>query len=149
MLVPQTLAAARALLAGEDPGLPLADGYPHADTIDGLRLTVEHATSDDDLGWFMTLADDGRVVGDCGTKGWVDAEGRVEIGYGVAAPFRGHGYGLEAVDALVTWLREQPDARRVTAEVEVGNVASRRVLERLGFTLDDEVDGCWWFSTAL
>lgn len=147
VLVPQTLAATRALLAGEDPGLPLGQGYPHAGILDVMRFTVPNARSDDDLGaWFVTLAEDGRVIGDCGTKGWVDADGRVEIGYGLAAPFRGKGYGVEAVRALVGWVRCQPDVRAVVARVEVGNVASRRLLERLGFTLVGEADGCWEFA---
>jgi RimJ/RimL family protein N-acetyltransferase len=145
VLVPQTLDVARALLAGEDPGLPLASGYPHADTVDGLSIVMSHATSDVDLGgWFVTRAEDGRVIGDCGTKGWVDDQGRVEIGYGLAASFRGQGYGTEAVRAMVEWLRAQSDVRAVTAQVEVGNIASRRLLERLGFTLEGEVDGHWW-----
>ena len=67
VLLPQTLDAARALLAGEETGLMLADGYPHADTFDGLRLFVENGSTDDDGGWFVTLAD-GRVFGDCGTS---------------------------------------------------------------------------------
>ena len=40
-------AAASALLEGRDCGLPLADGYPHADTLDGLRMLVEHGGPDD------------------------------------------------------------------------------------------------------
>src|SRR6185436_10541978 len=72
VLLPQTLAQARALLEGEDPGLPLAEGYPHAETADALRMFVEHGESDSDAGWFVTLADDGRVIGDCGTAGWID-----------------------------------------------------------------------------
>lgn len=147
VLLPQTRAAATAMLAGEDAGLPLGAGYPHAGILDVWRFTVPSARSDADLGaWFITLAADGRVIGDCGTKGWVDGDGRVEIGYGLAAPFRNNGYGVEAVRALVDWLLDQPDVRAVTAEVEVGNIASRRLLERLGFTLEEEVDGCWWFS---
>jgi RimJ/RimL family protein N-acetyltransferase len=134
VLVPQTLESARALLAGEDTGLPLADGYPHADTFDALRMFVEHGTTDDDGGWFVTLAD-GRVIGDCGTLGWTDEDGRVEIGYGLAAPYRGEGYGTEAVRVLADWVAAQPGVTAVTAEVEVGNNASRRLLERLGFTL--------------
>ncbi len=102
VLVPQSLDAARALLAGEDPGLPLADGYPHADSLDAMRMYVEHGGPDDG-GWFVTLADDGRVVGDCGTFGPPDDEGRVEVGYGLAAPFRGRGLGTEAVGALVAF----------------------------------------------
>jgi RimJ/RimL family protein N-acetyltransferase len=136
VLVPQSRAAARALLAGEDPGLPLAAGYPHADSLDALRMQVEHGGADDG-GWFVTLASDGRVVGDCGTFGPPDEDGRVEIGYGLAAPSRGQGIGTEAVGALVGWLVTQPDVRLVTASVEVGNDPSRRLLERLGFTLTD------------
>ena len=142
VLVPQTLEAARALLAGQDAGLPLADGYPHADTFDALRMFVDWVTSDDEGGWFVTLAD-GRVIGDCGTHGWTDDAGRVEIGYGLAAPYRGQGYGTEAVRALAGWLAAQPDVRTVTASVEVGNVASRRLLERLDFELIDTADGHW------
>jgi len=142
VLVRQTREAVLALLSGEDCGLLLAEGYPHADTLDGLRLGVEHG-GPEAAGWFVTLAEDGRVIGDCGTHGWVDDEGRVEIGYGLAAPWRGRGYGTEAVTALVDWVAAQPAVRVVEASVEVGNETSRRLLERLGFTLTGERDRHW------
>jgi RimJ/RimL family protein N-acetyltransferase len=145
VLVPQTIAAGRALLAGEDPGLPLAEGYPHADTFDALRMFAENGASDDEGGWFITLTD-GPVIGDCGTAGWTDDEGRVEIGYGLAAPYRRLGYGTEAVRALADWVAAQSAVTAVTAAVEVGNVASRRLLERLGFTLVGTVDRHWQLS---
>jgi RimJ/RimL family protein N-acetyltransferase len=146
VLRPQTPREVRALIEGVDPGVPLAPGYPHADTLDGLRLTVEHSIDHGDLGWFVTRVEDGRVIGDCGTNGWTDEQGRVEIGYGLAAPFRGVGYGVEAVRALVDWLVTQPEVRTVVAEVEVGNTASRRLLERLGFSLSESVGRSWWFA---
>ena len=150
MLVPQTFEAAKALLEGADPGLPLGEGYPHADTLDALRMYVEHAGPDDggdfSGGWFVTLAEDGRIVGDCGTFGPPDENGSVEIGYGLAAPFRGRGYGTQAVRALVDWLLAHPDVRTVTASVEVGNEPSRRLLQSLHFTLASESDGHWHFE---
>ena len=142
VLVPQTREAALALLEGRDCGLPLAEGYPHADTLDGLRMYVEQGGPDDG-GWFVTLAEDGRVVGDCGTLGWTDEQGRVEIGYGLAAPFRGRGLGTEAVRVLADWVATQPGVRTVTASVAVGNEASRRLLERLGFVLVGEEERHW------
>jgi RimJ/RimL family protein N-acetyltransferase len=148
VLLPQTLESARAVLAGDDPGLPLADGYPHADTFDALRMFVEHATSDAEGGWFVTLAD-GRVIGDCGTLGWADPQGHVEIGYGIAAPYRGKGYGTEAVRALADWVAAEPGVTAVTAAVEVGNIASRRLLERLGFTLVDTAEGHWHLARGV
>ena len=56
-------------------------------------------------------------------------------GYGLAAPFRGRGLGTELVGLLAGWAAAQPGVRRVTAEVLVGNVASRRALEANGFAL--------------
>lgn len=145
VLVPQTRDAAAALLAGTDSGLPLAEGYPHADTFDALRMFVEFGGPEDG-GWFVTLAQDDRVIGDCGTHGWVDEDGRVEIGYGLAAPFRGRGFGTEAVRALADWVAGQPEVRVVSASVEVGNEPSRRLLERLGFVLEGVRDGHWRFE---
>lgn len=155
VLVPQTLAATRALVEGTDPGLVLAEGYPHADTLDGLRLAA--AGGGEDGGWFITVREPdaangsqqiGSVIGDCGTKGWVDEAGQVEIGYGLAAPWRGRGFGTEAVEALVGWLLLQPDVRRVVAEVELGNSASRRLLERLGFAVREIRGAACWFELS-
>jgi [ribosomal protein S5]-alanine N-acetyltransferase len=143
VLLPQTLAEARALLAGQDPGRPLAEGYPHADTADALRMYVENGGSDQDGGWFVTLADDGRIIGDCGTLGWTDDKGRVEIGYGLSAKFRRRGFGAETARALADWVAAQPGVHAVTAAVQFGNLASRRLLERLGFALVGEADGHW------
>lgn len=148
VLLPQTLDTARALLAGEDAGLLLADGYPHADTFDALRMFVEHGTSDAEGGWFVTLAD-GRVIGDCGTLGWADQRGQVEIGYGLAAPYRGKGYGTEAVRALADWVSAQPGVTAITAAVEVGNIASRRLLERLGFRLVETAEAHWHLARGV
>jgi RimJ/RimL family protein N-acetyltransferase len=49
---------------------------------------------------------------------------------------RGNGYGAEAVALLTGWLFEQLGAARVQAGTAVGNLAMRRVLERLGFTCE-------------
>lgn len=61
--------------------------------------------------------------------------GTVEIGYGLAEPYRGNGYGTEAAEALCVWLLTEAGATSITATgVEADNLASRRVLEKLGFT---------------
>jgi RimJ/RimL family protein N-acetyltransferase len=143
-LVPQSLAAVRALVDGGDPGLPLGAGYPHADSLDVLRLAALGGAAGGPGGWFVVLAGTGEVIGDCGPKGPADPEGGLEIGYGLASPYRGQGYGGEAVGAMVEWLRTVPGVREVTAEVAVGNTASRRLLERLGFAVERTEDGSWW-----
>ena len=89
---------------------------------------------------------DGVVIGDCGTTGPVGGDGTVEIGYGLAKPYRGRGYGGAAVRALSHWLVRQPGVREVVATVDAGNVASRRALERAGFKADSH--GRYALTTA-
>ncbi|HVE73920.1 MAG TPA: GNAT family N-acetyltransferase [Mycobacteriales bacterium] len=117
-------------------GLRAGAGWPHADTADALRPAAEHGSPGVDAGWLIVEPgpDGPAVVGDCGWRGGPDAEGTVEIGYGLAAPARGRGLGTEAVGLLTAWAEQQPGVRAVVAEVLVGNEASRRLLLRLGFT---------------
>jgi len=85
---------------------------------------------------FLVIDDEGRIAGECGTKTPPRPDGAVEIGYGLAAPSRGRGLGSAAVAALVDWLRALPNVSIVEAEVHIGNEASWRVVERLGFTTE-------------
>lgn len=135
-LVPVTPALARAILAGDLSAVTAARGWPHADTMDALRPVAESGGAE---GTFLVVLD-GTVVGDCGWFGPPGADGEVEIGYGLAAPVRGRGLGTAAVRLLLEWVRAQPGVRRVVARTDHGNAASRRLLERLGFTLDS-LDG--------
>lgn len=129
-LQPITASVAAAILEGDLTGIPAGEGWPHDDTLDGLRLAVGAGFAP---GWFVTL--DGQVIGDCGTHGPADAEGEIEIGYGLAPLFRGRGHGTELVRALSGWLLAQPGILRVRARINAQNVPSRRALERAGFTL--------------
>ena len=47
-------------------------------------------------------------------------------------PRRGQGYAGEAARALTEWALGQPGVRRVTAECLEDNLASIRVLEKIG-----------------
>jgi RimJ/RimL family protein N-acetyltransferase len=140
-LEPVTAEAARAVLAGDlsglaASGLKAADGWPHEDTADGLGMIVKTGQS---LSWFIVA--DGAVIGDCGLHGPVDEAGNVEIGYGLAAPSRGQGYGSEAVAAITEWLLSRPEVRQLRACTLPDNVPSRRVLEKAGFTYAGVEDG--------
>lgn len=133
-LEPIPLAVAGALLAGRPvPGLVAGAGWPHPDTLDALRMDVALGEADR-TGWFVVRRDDRAVIGECGWRGGPDPAGSAEIGYGLAAPYRGRGYGTELVAAMVGWCVRQPGLRQLVATVLPGNVPSRRVLERVGFT---------------
>lgn len=135
VLRPVARELAAALCAGDFGGITAGEGWPHEDSMDGLTGVAQGGS----LGWLVTL--DGAVVGDCGTHGPPDEAGTVEIGYGLAAPCRGRGYGKAVVRALSQWFLAQPGITRVLAHTLPDNVPSRRSLESAGFRLDGEDDG--------
>ena len=57
---------------------------------------------------------------------------RMGIGYAAARAHWGKGYVPEATRALIDWAFQQPSLYRVYATTDVENVASRRVLEKVG-----------------
>jgi [ribosomal protein S5]-alanine N-acetyltransferase len=138
---------ARALLAGDlDALAPLrpARGWPHADTMDGLRVSLMGAATDADTPLLAVLDDTDEVVGEGGWKGGPGPDGVAEIGYGLAAPYRGQGLGTELVGLLTTWVLQA--ARQVVAEVLADNVASRRALERNGYVLTHADEPYVWYA---
>jgi RimJ/RimL family protein N-acetyltransferase len=62
--------------------------------------------------------------------------GSGEIGYWLAPEGRGHGYATEAARAVCQWAFDRLRLEIIEWRAEVGNVASRRVAERVGFTVE-------------
>lgn len=60
--------------------------------------------------------------------------GRVEIGYGVVPAYAGRGFATAGVHLMVQQALSQPDVDQVYAETAVDNIASRRVVQKVGFT---------------
>jgi len=134
-LRPLSAADAAALAAGDFRRIQPGEGWPHEDSLDGLRM----AAGGYGVAWLITLGD--LVVGECGTHGSPDQDGVVEIGYGLAAPYRGRGHGGRTVRALAHWLLRQPGITAVLAHTDPQNVPSRRSLESAGFVLEGTFRG--------
>jgi RimJ/RimL family protein N-acetyltransferase len=143
VLTPLDDAVARAVLVGDFSAIRKAEGWPHDDTLDAIRMaTTPDARS---LVWLVVLGD--VVIGECGTVGGLNDAGEIELGYGLAAEHRGLGYGNEIAEALSGWLIVHPLVKRVVArEVLADNVASRRALENAGFLLEREEQGLTWYA---
>jgi ribosomal-protein-alanine N-acetyltransferase len=76
----------------------------------------------------------GVVVGDAGLHPLAGRGPDVELGYTLARAAWGHGYATEMGGALVDHAFGALGLARVMAQVEPANLASRRVLEKLGMT---------------
>ncbi len=79
--------------------------------------------------YMITLKETGEVIGMIDPR----IEGpKMGIGYGAARAHWGKGYVTEATRAIIDWAFQQPSMYRVYATTDIENVASRRVLEKVG-----------------
>lgn len=60
----------------------------------------------------------------------------MDLGYVLARPFWGQGYGTEAAKVLTQWALEQPEIYRVWAVCDVENPGSARVMQKVGMELE-------------
>ena len=76
---------------------------------------------------------DGSFVGWCSLTRWNPTFRSAGITYCLDDTAWGQGYATEAARALLVWAFDALDLNRVQTEVDTRNVASARVLEKLGF----------------
>ncbi|MFI6982818.1 GNAT family N-acetyltransferase [Embleya sp. NPDC050154] len=101
-------------------------------------------------------ASDGAFVGWCGLTNWNPDFRSASLGYCLDDAVWGHGYATEAAHALLQWAFDTLDLNRVQAETDTRNVASARVLEKIGFVregtlreeciVNGEVSDTWVFG---
>jgi ribosomal-protein-alanine N-acetyltransferase len=91
--------------------------------------------------WLMIVRAAPFGAGLAGFKGFPDAAGEAEIGYGIDPLYQNQGYMTEAVRRLIVWAFEEPACSAVTAKsVLKSNAASRRVAEKSGMSVYEETD---------
>jgi RimJ/RimL family protein N-acetyltransferase len=77
-----------------------------------------------------------RYIGGAGLRNVDGNPAILDIGYALAPDCHGRGYATEAVGALIDEAFRNRGAERVTAMIFVGNTASRKVVEKLGFLFE-------------
>jgi RimJ/RimL family protein N-acetyltransferase len=81
----------------------------------------------------MDRASHGSFIGWCSLTRWNPDYRSASLTYCLDDGAWGHGYATEGVRALLQWAFDTLDLNRVQAEADTRNVASARVLEKLGF----------------
>ncbi len=75
---------------------------------------------------------EGVLIGETGFHGPPDGSGTVEVGYSIAPEYRGRGFAFEATHALIDRAFDRPGIQRIVAACLDDNLASIKVLEKLG-----------------
>jgi [ribosomal protein S5]-alanine N-acetyltransferase len=82
--------------------------------------------------WGITCKPNDNLIGSCGFTWDREANG-AEIGYELASQFWRQGIMSEALRAILNYGFESEGVQFVIAQIMIENVASRRLLEKLGF----------------
>jgi ribosomal-protein-alanine N-acetyltransferase len=83
---------------------------------------------------FIIEKKDGSKIGFIGHFYVLHVAGKqLEIGYSLVPSERGKGYGTEATQVMVDYLFLSKDSMRIQAQTDPRNVASHRLLEKVGF----------------
>jgi RimJ/RimL family protein N-acetyltransferase len=96
----------------------------------GLRFAVE-------------LAGQPGMIGSVTLHHFVEQSRRCEVGYALARPYWRQGYAVEAMRAVVKHGFTALELNRIEADIDPGNLASARALERLGFRLEGQMPERW------
>ena len=84
--------------------------------------------------WGIELKESGKLIGTCGFFAFNEDAQKAELGYELGSAYQGKGYMSEALSAALAFLFRESSVNRVEAFVEPPNIASQRLLEKLGFT---------------
>lgn len=94
--------------------------------------------------WLVIFKVDRVAIGSAVFKNAPDANGEVEIGYGLGEGYRRYGYMTETVKALCGWALGRSGIKHVIAETDPDGFASQRVLRRCGFKEYSRGSTIWW-----
>jgi RimJ/RimL family protein N-acetyltransferase len=86
----------------------------------------------------------GKVFGHVNLHHFFKQNRRCEIGYALASTHWGHGYATEALEAALDYGFRELDLNRVEADIDPANLASARLLERLGFRKEGYMQERWF-----
>jgi len=123
-----------------DPELPKMVSWAahrdRADTVAFVEHQLEGLARGTDLTWGIAL--EGRVVGCIGLGGitWQFRAWRIdraELGYWLGRPHWGQGLMSEAALAATQWGFETLGLHKITIGCVEGNLASQRIIEKLGY----------------
>lgn len=105
---------------------PTFEGVKMALTLQGMYWR-EHGFGQ----WAMALKDEGTFIGYAGFK-QLEQTPEVELLYGIDKPYWNKGYTTEAARACLGYAFDKTALDRIVAVVNPDNIASWRVLEKVG-----------------
>ena len=119
----------------------LTDQFPHPYTRQDGEKFLALAMLDQPVRFFA-IEVNGEVVGSIGVFPQTDIHARnAEMGYWLAEPFWGQGIMTQAIREMVKYGFETFNISRIYARPFGSNLASQKILQKAGFTLEAKFPG--------
>ena len=135
--------------AASDPQIPTGTTVPSPYTEDEGRAFIERQWSRNDDGGALALAvavrDTDEAIGQV-YLGLSGIRGECRLGYWLVPEMRRRGFGSHAIALAADWLLHSSEVYRLVAEVHPENTASRRLLEKCGFTEEGTLRSWLWIG---
>ena len=114
----------------------LRDRFPHPYAVADARSFIDLMSREDPCTSFAIVMDE-RCVGGIALERQHDVHRlTAELGYWLGFDYWGRGIATQAIVGITAWAFEALDLQRIFAEPYADNLASCRVLEKAGFTLE-------------
>ncbi|WP_266172170.1 GNAT family N-acetyltransferase [Dyella subtropica] len=113
---------------GSDPLTSMEEAQKLIEAFAGWRQLPSPGTR-----WGIQRKADLRFLGSCGLFKWNRPWKSCAIGYELASFAQGEGFMFEALSTILDWGFENMGLNRVEAQVHPENLASTRLLSKLGF----------------
>lgn len=129
------------LLIFTDPRVMAAFDHPPFTREQMQRWLQRNLDHQNELGYGLfsvILKESGELIGDCGLEQMED-QNAAELGYDLRSEFWNRGYATEAACAIRVYAFEVLKLPRLISLIRVGNLPSKRVAEKVGMTLAEEI----------
>jgi len=125
---------------GSDPKVAFYADWPIRTSMDGLAESLSERAklweAGSQFSWVITLLAEDRAIGRVTTN---IHDQSADIGYLLNRRYWGNGYAAEATRPVIDWLLSLPSITKVWATCDTENIASIRVLEKLGFSRESRM----------
>jgi RimJ/RimL family protein N-acetyltransferase len=117
--------------------------WPALFTIEQTNRWIERSIksyAENQFGRFaVELKESGKLIGDCGILlSELDGKQENDLGYIIHSGYWGRGYGTEAASASLDYAFNKLGLMRIAANMDVSNLASIRVAEKIGMKKEKE-----------
>jgi ribosomal-protein-alanine N-acetyltransferase len=117
-----------------------------------IRLFSARLEQSAGIRWAIRLKGDNKCIGTCGFNSWSQAMSSATIGYDLNRTYWGQGIITEALIPIIqsAFIGVLPcgDINRIQADTVPGNIASEKVLRKLGFKEEGLRRQCGFWKNA-